>query len=316
MGQYRDCDAEKIQQRPWDEIRHEWMNYVPERKSPWPVPDHEVYELPSLELLLNNLGGPKGRDSTVEEEIAGLRTAVLQEAVISIHKAGNALRAAAQEGGSGYRTWSRSTAYHAAFFAMRGVLGLLGVILFSGGDRKKDYQADLWAPRAKGRKPRSTESRFAVRIIRRELGIQHKEMWAVFSRVLRVTKIDPSLWPLLARDPLKTMDPGRFSRVRHQIHYRSAGWLFDDLDSLKNTDDFSPLAEQVASMSTLANPEGDGFPASLALHTLSMGNALMADLGTDIPQLRAEAERAAKWMADAPWKCANAFVLVGTGGGK
>jgi hypothetical protein len=47
-----------------------------------------------------------------------------------------------------------------------------------------------------------------------------------------------------------------------------------------------------------------------------MGAALIADLGKSIPKLKAEAERTQKWMAGAPWKHANAFVLVGAGGGK
>jgi hypothetical protein len=110
------------------------------------------------------------------------------------------------------------------------------------------------------------------------------------------------------------MDPGEFSHVRHSIHYRSAGWLCDDLDSIENVDDFAGLAQQVANLTHLNMPQGDEFPPALALHTLSMGTSLIADLGKDIPKLSDEAKRAEKWMAAAPWKCANAFLLVGTSG--
>jgi hypothetical protein len=316
MSQYRDSDAEKVQERRWMDIRSEWRNYVPDLESPWPVPEHEVYELPAIEDHLRSLGGPEKRDSTIEDEIEGLRVAAIQESVILVHKAGNVLRAAAEEGGRGFRTWSRSSSYHAAFFAMRGVLGLLGVMVFRGSDRQSEYQVDIWAPRLKKKKPGPTESQFAVRIIRRKRRVEHKEMWGLFSRVLRVTKIDNAIWPLLDKDPLKTLDPGQFSHVRHQIHYRSAGWIFEDLDSLKETDDFAKLAEDVAALKHLDAPDEHGFPPALALHTLSLGVALLQDLGQHIPKVQLEAKRAQKWMASSPWMHANAFVLVGAGGVK
>jgi hypothetical protein len=274
------------------------------------VPELEVYELSTVEPQLASLGGPEKRDSTVEDEIIGLRVAALHEAVILIHKAGNVLRAAAEEGERGYRTWCRSSAYHAAFFAMRGVLGVLGVMVFRGRDRQSEYQVDLWAPRQKKTKAGPTESRFAIRIIRRKQRAEHKELWAIFSRVLRVTKIDRKVWPLLPNDPLKDLDPGQFSRIRHQLHYRSAGWLFADLDNLKTTDDFSKLAEDAATMKHLDTPEDQSFPLALGMHVLSLGVALLTDLGKKIPRVDAEAKRAQKWMSASPWKQANAFALI------
>lgn len=313
MSEYRDHDAEKIKERRWEDIRNEWMNYVPEHESPWPVPEEEVFELPTLQEHLRSFGGAHERHSTIEDEIVGLRTAAIHESVILLHKAGNVLRAAAEEGQLGFRTWSRSSAYHAAFFAMRGVLGLLGVLVFRGKDHQAEYQVDLWAPREGRRKPAPTESRFAVHIRQRQRRVEHKEMWGIFSRVLRITKIEAALWPLLRHDPLKDLDPGQFAHVRHRIHYRATGWLFDDIDSVHEKDDFKALAEHVAQLTHLREPRDHSFPASLALHTLSMGYALMADLGREIPKMRAEAERTDKWMAGAPWKRANAFLLLGTG---
>lgn len=309
MGAYRDTDAEKIQERRWDDIRDEWKNYVPDHDSPWPVPELEIHELETLEKCLDNLGGPQKRDSTFEEEILGLRVAALQESVILIHKAGNVLRAAASEGRSGYRTWCRSSAYHSAFFAMRGVLGLLGVILFRDRDRRADFQLDLWAPRVQRKRPGLTESRFAVRLIRRKQKVEHKALWGVFSRVLRVTRIDRTIWPLLEVDPLKSIDPGQCSYLRHQIHYRSAGWLFHDLDSSREIDDFGNLGTEIMSLKHLRQHDASDFPMGLALHTLSLGIALMEDLGASVPKVAAEARRAQRWMDEAPWKCANAFAL-------
>jgi hypothetical protein len=308
---FRDHDAEKIGERQWDLIRTEWRTYVPQHESPWPVPEHEVNELPTLDECLREMGHQNKRDFIFEGEIGALRSATLHESVILIHKAGNVLRAAAEEGGHGFRTWSRSSAYHAAFFAMRGVLGLLGVLTFRAKDSKSDYQLDLWAPREKKRRLGVTESQFAVRIIRRGRGLEHKELWGMFSRVLRITKIDIEVWPLIKQDPLRHLDPSDFSHVRHQIHYRSTGWLFKDLDSLTETDDFTKLAEHVVAMKHLQAPLGHDFPACLALHILSLGMALLMNLGKDIPKIKDEVKRAQKWMNASPWKHANAFGLVG-----
>ncbi len=302
---YKDRDANRIEMRRWEEIREEWRNYVPNHNSPWPLPEHEVYELPSLEGYLDNLEKDGIRNAIIEEEIPALRISALHESVILIHKGGNTLRAAAEEGGLGYRTWSISTAYHAAFFAMRGVLGLLGVMLFRNRDNTLDYQVDLWSPRAKRRT--CTESRFAVRIIRRTRRVQHKEMWGCFSRMLRIVKINDDIFPILHPHPLKNMEPGMFSQIRHRIHYRSSGWIFDDLDNLSVCDDFSSLVNHVETLTHLSTPESNDFPPSLALYIVSMGMALMADLGQNIPKLREESKRAIKWMGGSPWKNATAF---------
>jgi hypothetical protein len=47
-------------------------------------------------------------------------------------------------------------------------------------------------------------------------------------------------------------------------------------------DDFATLAERVATLTDLNTPQGDDFPILLAHYTMSMGVALIADLGKDI----------------------------------
>ena len=85
MSNYQDRDADKIKQRRWTEIRREWMNYVPERDSPWPVPEHEVSELPTVDDCIRNFVGNEIQDVTIDNEIGGLRAAVIHESVIWIH---------------------------------------------------------------------------------------------------------------------------------------------------------------------------------------------------------------------------------------
>ena len=317
MSNQRDTDSAKIKERRWNDIRDEWKNYVPDHTSPWPLPQHEIFELQTVASYLSNLGGPDNRDSTVREEIVGLREAVLLESVTLIHKAGNVMRASANEGSSGYRTWSRSSAYHSAYFSLRGMFGLLGVVFFRGRDRMKDYQVDVFCQDIPKHPPRrATDPKFAVRIICRRGGADHKELWSLFQRILCITKGVDEIWPTHTFKTIASFDPGHFSFVRHQIHYRSAGWVFSDIDSTQEVDDLQNLASEVRAMQHFGDHKDELFTPSLALYVYSLAIALLQDLGSEIPRLMAEAQRAEAFLALAPWGTGNAFKVQANGGGE
>ncbi|MBI1189821.1 MAG: hypothetical protein GC200_03960 [Tepidisphaera sp.] len=303
---YIDRTAEKIQLRDWSKIRQEWKSYVPNHKSPIPLPEDEIYELTSMASELKRMSGVDCRDDLIEYEIEGLRTAVFQEGIGLLHKACNVLRAGADAGTAGYRTWSRSNAYHAAFFGMRSVLALLGVIVSRSKDRGADYQTDIWHERRTKRPPSLTGCPFAIRVIQRDR-VEHKELWGVFSRVLRVTKIDDSVWPKSKQNPLRTMAPGDFGKFRHKVHYRSVGWCFLDVDDVSERDDLSALAKDAVEFRGLGNADDPDFPFALGVHVTSLAAALVFDLGKDIPLLAQEAARNQSWMQHTPWGVANAF---------
>jgi hypothetical protein len=304
----RDQDAKCISLRVWEDIRRAWQDYVPPYSSPWPIPQQELADLSSLREELKNFTSDHRRNvdiETIEHDIDGLRPAVLHEATTLLHKAGNVLRAMEVEGCNGYPTWSRSTAYHSAFFAMRGVLGILGVVVVNSDDRRRSFQIDIWAPRRQRvRSPSS--SYFAIRITPRR-SVLHKEMWSLFTRVLRSKKIGLDVWPSAGNDILKQHAPGQFSILRHRLHYRSTGWIYADLWDDSEEHDFSRLANDVLEVKYLGQPNDDSFPPSLALHIFSLGMALLSDLGNEVPSVRAEVERAERLMTNTAWSCANAF---------
>lgn len=315
MGK-RDREAQCISIRQWDSIRKAWEDYIPTYPSPWPKPDHELAELNSLSEELQKFSSNHQRNmdkETLEYDIPGLRASVLHEAVTLLHKAANVLRAMEVEAVSGYGTWSRSSAYHSAFFAMRGVLGVLGVVVVPANARKRNFQIDIWAPRRK-KVSTPTANEFAIRITPRK-AVQHKELWSLFTRVLRANKIDQSVWPYLGNDVLRDFDPGKFSIIRHRLHYRSTGWIYDDLWDDSNKQDLGGLAHDVLDIKYLDDPNHDSFPPSLALHILSMGMALLSDLGSEVPRIREEVERAESLMKNTAWSCANAFEVSGKGRG-
>ena len=317
MKDPKDRDSAKIMKRQWSAIRNEWKNYVPTHVSPWPLPEHEIFELESLTPCLDELAQRRDEDReyTTHSEIEGLRVAVLHESVALIHKSGNVLRAAASEGHAGFRTWSRSSAYHSAYFAMRGVLGLLGVVVFRGRDRKKDYQLDVFCdevPSKSQRRP--TAPKFAIQIIRRQRDAGHKELWGLFCRMLRITKDVENVWPMNTIQTVKDMDAGSFTYIRHQIHYRSAGWVFGDIDSTHDSEDFSNLAADVRSTKHFGDEKDETFTPSLALYVYSLAMALLEDLGNEIPRLKDEAQRAESFMSNAPWGTGNAFKVQLNGG--
>lgn len=305
----RDRDAERVLTRNWDDIRSAWLDYIPNHNSPWPIPEHELYELPSLQGELSAFKSPRQHNidtETIEHEIVGLRAAVLHEATILVHKASHVLRVVSTEASQGYRTWSRSSAYHSAFFAMRGVLGILGVVVVpSTKDRRRCFQIDIWAPRRR-KHVGPADSRFAVRVAPRNT-VQHKELWSLFRRVLRVSKVDCSIWPHAGNNVLKRLRVTDFSIVRHRLHYRSTGWIYNDLSDTSDRESLGTLAEDVLQLRFLGDPEDGRFPISLALHILSLGVALLTDLGKDTPKVQAEVRRAKMWMSQSAWGCANVF---------
>lgn len=305
----RDRDAKKISSRRWDEIRTAWQDYIPNHDSPWPVPEHELHELSSLSSELRAFGGDRKRDikaETIEHEIYGLRAAVLHESTVLIHKASHVLRAMDEEASQGYRTWSRSSAYHSAFFAMRGLLGLLGIVVVTPPDSLKNvFQIDIWAPRQ--RKSHSpSDSNFAIRIMPRG-PVQHKQMWSIFHRLLCASKVEQEIWPYAGNDVLKQLDSSDFSSVRHRLHYRSNGWIYDDLSDTSHLEVLDNLAEDVVQLRYLGNPEDGQFPLSFGLHLLSLGISLLTDLGREAKKVGDEVDRVKVWMQSSAWGCANAF---------
>jgi hypothetical protein len=242
-----DHDIKKIVARDWTDLRDEWIDYIPQMSGPWPLPEHELIELPSLLDAVKDVRNSNQKRIQFDEDIEGFREALLHEAVATFHKACNVLSAGASNGQDGFRTWGRSSAYHAAFFGMRAVLSILGIALVQQRELGTSwFQVDTWVK--KDRRPRSpTESQFGTLILQRGGGVEHKELWQVYSRMLRIVKVPKAIWPLMDDDPLglKTIEPAECSRIRHRIHYRAAGWLFSDIDDRKSCDDFSMLAKRV-----------------------------------------------------------------------
>jgi len=304
----RDRDAEKISIREWSAIRNAWLDYIPNHASPWPIPEHELHELTSLQQELKKFSACHTRNidtETFEYEIEGFRVAVLHEAIILIHKGANVLRASADETAHGYRTWSRSSAYHSAFFAMRGLLAILGVVIVPFEGRKKDFQIDIWAPR-RMKSVGPNESDFAIRIMPRNT-VQHKELWSLFHRVLCASKVEEGIWPYAGNDLLKQLDSASFATVRHRLHYRATGWLYNDLSDASSTEVLDQLATDVLQLRFLSDPSDGRFPLCLALHVLSLGVSLLSDLGRDVPKIQAEVARTKTWMQQSQWGCANVF---------
>ena len=70
---------------------------------------------------------PKSQVRELFEPIPGLREAVLHDAIYLLHKAAHVLGSALVHVSSGMCTWSLSSAYQAAYFAMNSVMRFLGV---------------------------------------------------------------------------------------------------------------------------------------------------------------------------------------------
>lgn len=302
----RSPQTERIASRRWSELRTEWPNYTLHDTSPWPVPDHEIGDLPQVRAEFDRMAAAQLLDDILEYEIPELRAAALLESVIGIFQGATYLRAACTQGAQGYQTASRSTAYHAAFVAMKAICGLLGVIVCRSDDNKRDYQIDLWAPRASKSKHSATDSPYAIRIIKRQ-PLTHNDWWGVFTRLIRVLRIDAEIWTTTLTKYLKHCPPSDFAWRRNRMHYRVSAWTLSDLMSTDTQDDWQVFKKAASHARYFDTYRTTDFAAPLAIHMLNLGTSLIRDLGQSITALNSECDRMDEWIA----KCALAdYTLI------
>src|ERR1700681_2902178 len=132
----------KLLARTWEEVRDAWLNHIPAIQVPGAAPQDGLCDLPTVQLAVQ---GVQGEDpKAVEQEIPGLRSGVLAEALFLLHKAANVLGSAQVHVARGLCSWSLSSAYYAAFFGMKAVLQFLGVAAIETGNQT--YLVDVWSP--------------------------------------------------------------------------------------------------------------------------------------------------------------------------
>jgi hypothetical protein len=280
--------AAKLVAREWPEILDAWLSYIPTIQPPGKVPDSPLADLPTLQAEVQDL---QQQPKVVTTEIIGLREGVLIEGIFLLHKAANVLGSAQVHVSTGLRSWSLSSAYQAAFFAMKAVTHFLGVAVVEV--QNKSVLIDIWTPPQKKRKGEVGPS---YHVLMQSCNrFEHRQLWAVFQRMMRVTK---ELDTVLTKDittALLDLDINDFATQRNSLHYRIA-WPFNDLHQCNIDPNFGIHDDGIADGTPLRDPEGDDFSIVLGIVLVRIGYRMIYELSQKAPALDGELDLLRNWL--------------------
>jgi hypothetical protein len=288
-AQWWERKAAKLIAREWPEIKNAWLGYIPTIDPPGSVPESSIGELPTLHSQVSRMS-PRDPMS-VSEEIVGLREGVFIEGLFLLHKAANVIACAQVDVAKGLRSWSLSSAYQAAFFAMKAILHFLGVAVAEV--QSKSILIDVWSPPERRRRGIPTpEFNMLLQNCHR---FEHRQMWAVFQRMLRVTSERGSILSNENATSLIELAVNDFAAQRNSLHYRVA-WPFDDLHRCSVVPDFGAHAGGITDGTALNDPDREDFSIVLGIVLLRMGYGMLYEIAQEAPALKAELEILREWL--------------------
>jgi hypothetical protein len=290
-----------ISGRRWETIRGQWLDHVQALPAVGDRPDPGLEHLP--ELLTLTL--PDRKDRCVFEDIPGLRSNMLSEAVFLFHKCAHSHLAAQRLGTHGMHSWCMFNAYHAAYLGARGILALLGIglpTLPRGGQflidiypvpENRKAQRDLAAGKF-------TYAQFHA--VQFGKGLDQVEVWEALERLLSIC--DVSCWTKSIHDELRKTVGDGMTKVRNAFLYKSAFWPLDDLMTDGSSADFTKLIG-----GPLDTAEA-GFLLRLSYITYRLFEDLMVDFGAicDPVKLQLRQSRIVRDPASTDLVCYTAFL--------
>jgi hypothetical protein len=278
--------SKKLPGRTWNDLRESWLGFLPPEFVERSPVLGSVSDLPDVRRMVE-----RARDTKLVQsediEIPGLRASILAEGLELMHRAFHVLGSAHVQVQNGFCTWSASSSYHAAFFAMRSILRLLGIVDFVVG--KDSFVLDCWAGESQRGKSRLGDYQTLVVPARR---IEHRQQWFILQRMLRVTKVEP--WPADIVGTLVDCKETDFSRQRNAIHYGKTEWPGPDLFRPILQASYGDLVSDRALK--LADPNGIDFSSALGITLSQMALALLVDLASVAPDLSADITSISAWI--------------------
>lgn len=294
MGQHWwEAKEEKLRQRNWGELKGEWLPYVAPDIVECEFSEHTISELPQLRPVVEN--AKHGVDVEVEN-VPGLRDGILREGVLMLKKASNAMAGAFVHVDFGMCSWSLSSAYHAAFFAMKAIQHFLG---FAVVEFDKSFMIDVWPPpeplSSKRKKRGETPMRKMLFVKLQQNRLEHQPMWAFFERLIRITTVDDSVWPSSVTNSLARLESGDFAGQRNRLHYRNSAWPFpEDINRCVRQAGFGGIADS----EEFLDADRSDFSVVLAVVLLWMGGQLLQDMAKSSNVIRTVWEQVSEWLQE------------------
>lgn len=289
MSEAHDRKSKKIGDRGWKDLCELWPDYIPNISVAGTPPEDLLTNLPGLGAELAKIPNDQ-----LDEfgDIAGVRSGILHESIYLLHKAVHVLGSSLIHASTGMCTWSLSSGYHSAFFAVKAVSGLLGVSIVEF--QNKTFLVDAWGMPRNLRKKKWPQI-LLVRMDRAE----QRHVWGTFQRLLDKTDGLNGACPDWLRRVLKNSNFRDFGRQRNNLHYHNNVWYHSDLHKCQKQGGFA--SARVAEIS-LEQPD---FSIQLACGLVRMGSRLLADLAeaSSSRVLRLESALIDQWL-DEPFNAA------------
>jgi hypothetical protein len=274
-----------------------WLAYPPPGVTNSGVEIEPAESLASLKAAVAPYAADKMNILPVEyTSITGLHGAVLLDSLFLINKAVHVLSAAQIHIDVGMCSWSLSSAYQAAFFAMKASVALLGVTVAEVDSNT--YVLDLCAESATARRTSKYTPPKIIRVMKTQR-VEHRQYWGLFLRTLRVSPLPASVLPDEVQAALTALAISDFASQRNTLHYGNTSWIFNDLQQMVAQDDF---AIDVAAIrdGTALDVDRTDFSVVLAISLVCLGYRLLADLATVSNAIGNELALLRQWLRTAP----------------
>jgi hypothetical protein len=288
----RDRNAEKYEKRDWEQIAAGWGDVVSAFADGIVWPEVEVEDLPQLRPFFDQMRQGPHHELIELDEINFIYPELFIASFAYLRRATHVLCAAIKHSDAGRRSWSRVSAYHASYFAMRAISGLLGAAILRHRARDETYQIDVWCAGPVQRKSvMFAAEAFSVKGYMRCKGrLSHFDLWSIFSRLLRATAISPAIWPYSVADRYKRVPGDAYAKLRNKLQYRASGWPFDDLIQQLAPEDIGLQCGRCVSENWTDTPDDGDFPLLLGLQIVPMALALFQSVSPAGGILRAEVD--------------------------
>ena len=256
----------------WTNISERWLNFIPSIDPPGSAPDASLSDV----IDATGIASQMIDDHPLRIEIEGLREYVFREGVYLLHKASHVIGCAEVQARKGHKTWSLVEAYQGALFGAKAILCLCG-LAFAEVD-SKGIMIDVFPKEEDNQKRRKRKLILLdtkdVKLIKLRLKIEHRHVWMIFKRVLRVYAI--AIWPEEYLRALLKLDIREFAKQRNEVNYRNEVWLFDDLHHLVVDQGFGFNPTSIED--SLSYERQSAFSLSLSLAMLRLGMMLFQSI--------------------------------------